>query len=372
MPSEIVMPKLGLTMTEGTLQEWKVQPGETFVKGQALFAVETEKIVNEIEADFGGTMASHVVQVGETVPVGAVVALVSTRDGNRSRPKPERICATPYARTLAEGRGVSLAQVVPSEDGGTIRARDVDRFCEAQRLQRSSVAVRSPVERIKPTSAQKAMAKRLEAVKHGTPHFYLATEADVTGLLDLRRGLNLPVKVTLTHCLLAAIGSALKAFPNINRVWEKGEILQFSSCNISVAVETDHGLYVPVVVDVDAKTLGELAKTANAAIEKARAGRLTAGDMAMSAITLSNAGMHDVTWLTPIINLGQSSIIGVASVRDVFRPDGAKNPVLRKALGMAFSGDHRIHTGVEGLQFLNRVKSLLENPGMLLGDPGTP
>jgi pyruvate dehydrogenase E2 component (dihydrolipoamide acetyltransferase) len=133
-----------------------------------------------------------------------------------------------------------------------------------------------------------------------------------------------------------------------------------------MAVETDKGLFVPVVRDAGTMSLDEVAAQARALVAKTRAGNLAAADMEGGAVAVSNAGMHDVTWLTPIINPGQSAIIGVGSVREVFRPDSAGAPELRREMGLVFSGDHRVHTGVEGLEFLNRVKAYLENPLRLL------
>ncbi|MGY8850873.1 MAG: dihydrolipoamide acetyltransferase family protein [Pseudomonadales bacterium] len=407
MSGELLMPQLGLTMTEGTLQEWMVQPGDRYIKGQVLFVVETEKAANEIEALTEGTLLRHEIGEGETVPVGTVVAIITEQGEERpnmavietiikskkaieSAPKadirkvskPEliettgateqttsqRIYATPLARRQASQNDISLDKLTGTGARGMIKIRDVKNYLQASNgLKKPAI---EQIQRVQPSPVQKAMARRLASVKQGTPHFYLSTEVDMTNLLLARQELNSEnrgAKVTLTHFLLMAIGNALEEFPNINRCWDKNEIVQYSSSHIAVAVETNQGLYVPVVRDVAEKSLSELILQTNRMIEKARAIKLTAAEMEGCSTTLSNAGMYDVTWLTPIINLGQSSILGTGSVREIFRPDENGKPVLKKEMGVVFSGDHRVHTGVEGLKYLNRIKSLLESPLILLG-----
>jgi pyruvate dehydrogenase E2 component (dihydrolipoamide acetyltransferase) len=226
--------------------------------------------------------------------------------------------------------------------------------------------------RVKPTPIQAAMARRLSQVKHGVPHFYLSTEAEISSLLDLRADLNQDTerpKLTLTHFVLAAVGRALADCPGMNRVWVDGEIIEFASTDVSMAVETENGLYVPVVHAAGSASLDQVAARARTVIDKARAGRLSAAEMEGAALAVSNAGMHDVTWLTPIINAGQSSILGIGSVREMFRPGPEGAPSLRREMGLVFSGDHRVHTGVEGLTFLNRIRTYLETPLRLLRAP---
>lgn len=410
MTVDLLMPKLGLTMTEGVLLEWKVAPGDSFTRGDILFVVETDKAATDIEAEADGRLVERLVGEGETAPVGQPVGRVSgaagrveaaaaangkSADGNSSagRTMPAaasdattsaasahaaasaRIVATPLARRMARAGGVDLSEVTGSGPRGRIKAVDVERTVAS--LAATPTDVR-PVDttasaaqplRSRPTPTQAAMARRLSAVKQGVPHFYLSTEVEVSALLKLRADLNADAswpKLTLTHFLLAAVGRALAAHPGINRVWDDGEIVAYASTDVSLAVETGGGLYVPVVRDCGGDSLDRIAAAARAAVERARIGRLSAAEMEGAAIAVSNAGMHDVTWLTPIINPGQSAILGVGSVRELFRPDAAGNPALRREIGLVFSGDHRVHTGVEGLAFLNSLKALLETPARLL------
>jgi pyruvate dehydrogenase E2 component (dihydrolipoamide acetyltransferase) len=215
------------------------------------------------------------------------------------------------------------------------------------------------------------MARRLTAVKQEVPHFYLALDVEVSRLLALRTELNLlaaPVKLTLNHFIVAAIGRALKDLPQANRIWADGEIVTYASTDVGVAVSTERGLLVPVVRDAGRVSLLEAARRTQAQVERARAGTLTADDMSGGAITVSNAGMHNVRFMTPIINPGQAMILGVGSVDQVFRPDAEGKPALRQEMGLVLAGDHRILDGVAGLAFLNRVAAYLEQPMKLLLD----
>lgn len=397
MPVDLLMPKLGLTMSEGVLLEWKAAPGDKVTKGQVLFVVETDKTATEIEAQADGVLDEQLVAEGETALVGALVGRLSGEsearaNGAKSDPKPDapsgnvtlapaapsvrqppasrkdRIIATPLARRVARERGIDLSTLTGSGPRGRIKRVDVE---NAPKRTDTSPVFREAVQatRVKPSSTQAAMARRLAAVKQGVPHFYLSSEVEVSALLKLREELNADSerpRLTLNHFILAAVGRALYDLPSANRVWADGEIVTFAQSDVSMAVETERGLFVPVVRAAGTISVDEVAAQARELVEKSRTGRLSAADMEGGAVAVSNAGMHDVTWLTPIINPGQSAIIGVGSVREVFRPDSIGAPELRREMGLVFSGDHRVHTGVEGLAFLNRVKAYIENPLRLL------
>jgi len=216
---------------------------------------------------------------------------------------------------------------------------------------------------------QATMARRLSDVKHGVPHFYLAAEAEVSALEALRAKLNpageLP-RLTLTTFIVAAVGRALADIPEANTVWSDGELLTFAAADVGIAVSAPSALYVPVLRDVGRKSLLILAEESQALIARARQGRLTRDEMVGGAFTVSNAGMHNVTYLTPIVNPGQSAILGVGSVRGVFRPDPEGQPALRRELGLVLAADHRVFDGVAGLALLNRIISYLESPIRLL------
>ena len=216
------------------------------------------------------------------------------------------------------------------------------------------------------------MARRLSEVKQGVPHFYLAAEAEVTALIALRGTLNAEAgrpRVTMTTFIVAAVGRALADLPDANTVWMDGELVTFGAADVGVAVNAPQGLYVPVVRDAGRKSIERIAAESRALVERAREGKLTLDEMAGGAFTVSNAGMHNVTYMTPIVNPGQSAVLGVGSVRQVFRPDDEGRPALRQELGLVLAADHRVFDGVSGLELLNGIIGYLESPSGLLRTP---
>ncbi|NUB10791.1 2-oxo acid dehydrogenase subunit E2, partial [Azospirillum sp. Vi22] len=302
----------------------------------------------------------------------------------------ERILSTPLARRRAEGLGVDLGTVTGSGPRGRIKVADVEAAAQtrptsqpasrpAPQPEPQAPKIETPTgERSKPTTLQATVARRLTAAKRDVPHFYLAAEAEVTELAALRDRLNadtesgLP-RISMTHLVLAAVGRALAAMPEMDRVWDDepsgGAILSLGQGDIGMAVDTPRGLVAPVLHGAATLPLDRLATEAASLTRRARDGRLTEEDFQGGAITVSNAGMHNVTYMTSIINPGQSSILGVGSVRSVFRPDDAGAPVLKRELGLVLSADHRLFDGVTALAFLNRIIAGLERPLRLLRAP---
>ena len=421
MKRKLLMPKLGLTMTEGVIAEWSVKPGASFKAGDTLFVVETDKVANEIPADADGMLAEAVAGVGQTLAVGEIVgwwddgtsgtesattsateqagsvavtahisatgvavpmqaaAAVAAQSGAA-----QRIRSSPMARRLAEMESVDLAVVPGTGPRNAVRAQDVRDYLQ-HRAAASPVIASAPAAaasvvpsaeaaidnglRIKPSLVQAAMARRLVAVKQQVPHFYLAVEAEVTKLLALRAEINggdPAVRLTINHFVLAAVGRALVDLPGANAVWSDGDILRFRSADVGIAVNSDKGLFVPVLRDAGRLSLNALAQTSSQLVERARAGVLSVPEMQGGAITVSNAGMFNVKFMTPIINPGQAMILGVGSISKQFRPDAEGRPALTQEMGLVLAGDHRLLDGVSGLRFLNRIVHHIERPLHLL------
>jgi pyruvate dehydrogenase E2 component (dihydrolipoamide acetyltransferase) len=412
MQHKILMPKLGLTMAEGVISECMVAVGAPFKADEGLFVVETDKVATEVPAEGSGVLTEIIFAAGETVPVGEVVAYWSDAKGEvasaakvlQKQEKPvacaptpaakasvepasasvitlsssERVLATPLARRLAEQRGVNLREISGTGPRGAVKARDVQAFEPADKAVSATAAPAAtpartegldPGTRSRPGSVQAAMARRLTAAKQDVPHFYLSVEVDVGRLLAVRAEVNTitdPFRLTLNHFIVAAVGRALRDMPQANRVWADGEILSYTSADVGVAVNTERGLFVPVVRDVGRLSLVDGARQTQEKTEAARNGTLKPDDMAGGAITVSNAGMFNVKFMTPIINPGQAMILGVGSISDVFRPDTEGKPVLKKEMGLVLAADHRLLDGVSGLTFLRHVTGYLEQPLKLL------
>lgn len=417
MLRDLLMPKLGLTMAEGLIIEWKVAPGKAFAKGETLLVVETEKIAMEIEAEFTGMMAEILVSQGSIAPVGSVIArwrtTAGTEEASRRSPAsalrasvgdievrpsaadrpiasvsvlpvqtPEaRPKGTPLARRFARQHGIDLDSVRGSGPSGRITVADVEAAAKAStqlpavggRKGRAAPSIDLGI-RVPAGPTQRAMARRLTAVKQEVPHFYLAAEAEVTTLLSLRESLNndpgFP-RITINHMVVAALGRALLDLPQANRVWVDGQVVTFASTDVGIAVHSPRGLFVPILRDAGRAKLDAVAEESARLIEKTREGLLEANDMTGGAVAVSNAGMFNVSYLTPIINPGHSAILGVGSLRRLFRPDAGGRPALRQEIGLVLACDHRVFDGVSGLELLNRVIGCLENPFWLFRDSGS-
>jgi pyruvate dehydrogenase E2 component (dihydrolipoamide acetyltransferase) len=399
--NDLLMPKLGLTMTEGLLAEWVVGVGDAVTRGDVLYVVETDKVATEITAEGDGTISEILVAAGETVPVGTVVArwtgpgqglggdvgasqpvsdaaMADSGENGETpaswepRPIAGRVIVTPLARRLAREHGVDLGTLRGSGPRGRIKAADVRAALSVPCTEVPLIEPSAPLPagaRKRVSGVAQAMARRMVEAKQAVPHFYLAAEAEVSELLVLRERLNgqqdLP-RLTLNDFVIAAVARALESMPEHNRIWSDGGIVQFEHVDVGIAVASERGLMAPVLHDLAGCAIDVIAGRAGELIKRTRAGKATRRDLEGGAITISNAGMFNVTYMTPIINPPQSAILGVGSVRELFRPNGDGAPVLKREIGLVLAADHRLHDGAGAAQFLNCIIRLLQDPYLLL------
>lgn len=419
--TDLVMPKFGLTMTEGLLTEWHVVPGAAFSAGDILFTVETEKVANEVEAEADGVLTEIVVPAGETVPVGSPIArlaqagddagsageeaqsprlapapapapspdtedapsarkLMAEHDLAREQVTPTgrngrvtkgdvlRVIATPLARSIATKEGLDLHRVEGTGPMGRIKARDVE---GAARAQPGPAIHPEPAHarEIVPDAVRLATARRVSAAKRDIPHFYVTHEAELSALTALRAQLNADPdgpRVTVTHMLIRALGVVLTEHPAMNRIWAGDHIIAFSQVDIGMVTQTPDGLRIPVIRDAGRAALDDIAAQARDLAERARSGGLGASDVGDGVISISNVGMMGVTSLTPIINPPNAMILGVGAERQLFRPDENGAPALRREMTLTLACDHRIIDGADAARFLADFIALLETPLRLL------
>ena len=383
--AEIVMPKLGLTMTEGLLADWRVQPGARVAAGDILFVVETEKIATDIEAASEGEILELLVPAGSTVPVGTPVARWTGAASGAAETAPAvaetppaappvrqpvasgtRVLATPLARRLARERGIDIAAVTGSGPRGRIKAKDVPQAAPPATAPQATGEF-IPLDRVRAASA-----RRLTQAKQEMPHFYVGATAEISRLLALRdewRDIAGAPRLTVTHAVLAAMGRALLAMPGLNRVWEGDGWRRIATPDVGLAVDTPRGLFAPVLRDAGRLTLDVLAERANALVERARAGRLSPDELEGGCISLSNVGMFGARFLVPIVNPGQSMILGLGAMESLFRPDANGAPALRREVTLVLSADHRVLDGAAAAAFLARIVACLERPLALLRPP---
>ncbi|MGV6806470.1 MAG: 2-oxo acid dehydrogenase subunit E2 [bacterium] len=447
--AEILMPKLGLTMTEGLLSEWCVGVGDSYRTGDTLFVVETEKIANEIQAESDGVIAAILVGVGDTVPVGTPVARTGGDDeidhrapaagrsednkssdaaqpeipddiqldekrpsdadlrvvatpsarrlareegvdlqtisgtGPRGRVNPEdvriaaaritngegRVVATPAARRLAKQRGLDFRKMVGTGSNGQIKLRDV----QAAAMKSGGIKDARLLENAKELpidNVRAATARRVSAAKRDIPHFYISRHVEVSALQKLRSELNnqktLSARISVTHMLAKGLALALVKMPQLNRVWVDDRVLQFDSVDVGIVSETEDGLRIPVLRDVDQSSLPEVAVAAKAVAGRIRSGSLLSSDVGGGSVSISNVGMLGADSLTPIISPPQSMILGVGGEQQLFRPDELGAPKLCNEVILTLACDHRLIDGADAARFLSLLVELLENPHSLL------
>jgi pyruvate dehydrogenase E2 component (dihydrolipoamide acetyltransferase) len=391
--NELVMPKLGLTMTEGVLADWKVRPGDRVRAGQVMFVVETDKIANEIDAPSDGEIVEILVESGVTVPVGAPLArwtgagLALSDDGvgaaalpqQQSRPmhgaadnaSAGRVKATPLARRMARTNQLDISSVAGSGPGGRIKAADVEQALSAAAPRPKVIAAPRPAagpERITPSAKHLAMARRVMAATREIPHFYVTRAAEISALAALRGEMNATSgpKITVTHFLIKAVGRALIAIPKANRIWDNETLVGLPDSDVGMVVNSDDGLFIPVLRNVGDKALDRIALEADGLAGRARLGQLARDDMEGAAISISNLGMAGAASLAPIINPPHSAMLGVGAVSEIFRPDQNGAPVLRREVTLTLACDHRVHDGMMAARFLNSIVQGLEAPHSLL------
>jgi pyruvate dehydrogenase E2 component (dihydrolipoamide acetyltransferase) len=382
MATAIVMPKLGLSMTEGLIAEWLVAPGDEVAAGQLLFVVETDKISNEIEAPAPGRIVSLLVGAGDTVDVGAPVAmwtgpgavgapspLVPDETDPADAPAPlarlcdggQRIRSTPFARRLAKLDGIEIAQIAGTGARGRIQARDVQ----------AAIDARARLARLAPATGRDLrplIAARVSRSKAEIPHFYVAADARFDALNTLRGDLNAdsraPRKLSVTAFLAIAVARALVLVPEANVVWRGNRAEPLSRIAIGIAVDSADGVMAPVVPVTGG--VHAFADALDGAIERARQGRIGATDAGEAAIGISNVGMFAVRSLTPIIDPDQSFMLGVGAPQAVFRPGPNGAPMMVQEVTLTLACDHRAIDGAGAARFLATIVELLEHPARLL------
>lgn len=380
MPTDLVMPQLGLTMTEGKILQWYKKIGEPFHAGEPLFEVETDKVNMEVEATEDGTLAEIVAPLDELLPVTTVIARYVRKSEAAQEPaEPERrIISSPRARRAAEAAGIRLEALAGTGPNGRIVEQDVLRVAAA----RAPAAIIDPPPPPAPPTPPSAAPVPLSRTRRITaertahsfqraPHFYLTREIDASELLALKRTLSTALtrrggpKLSVTDLLIRAMALAIADHPEVNASWQDDRIVPHSEIAIGVAIAQDDGLLVPVLRDIAAQDIPSIARRRNELVERARAGRLAASDFGAASATLSNLGMYGVDQFQAILNPPESLIAATGRIRDrIVAVNGA--PAVRPTLFCTISADHRVLDGAQAAHFLAALAESLESPGLLL------
>ena len=406
----ITMPRWGIEMQQGTITQWHATPDQAIGRGAPLLDVETEKIVNSVEAPLDGTLRRILAEVGSTQVVGTLIAVLADpsvpdaeidafiasfgTDGAAlasaaaagtaaterapTAPSDEAPRVSPIARRLAERLGVDITKVKGTGSQGRVSKEDVEAYAAATQGSGGPALPLSPAAppatataqtgpaREKMSSMRATIARRLLESKQSIPHYRLAVDVDLTNLLARRAELNAGggTKLSVTDLLLRAVALALVRHPGVNAQLHEDEVLKFPHADISVAVATDAGLVTPIVRSADTKSATQIAGEVADLSVRARAGALTREEITGGTFTVSNLGMFGVDRFDAIINPPQVAILAVGAGSDrVVARDG--QAAVAKVATLTLSCDHRVVDGAAGARFLATLRELVEQPASL-------
>lgn len=259
----------------------------------------------------------------------------------------KRLRITPAAKTLAGREGIDLLEIAQETNENNISIEAV----------RRAVAEKPKVM----SKLRQAIARHLTQSYTTTPHFFVTVSIDVTDLLQFVKELKIANKpYSFTGFIIKAAAMSLMEYPELNSVSDGKTIRRRSRANIGLAVDIEDGLVVPVIHNAHALSLDELYRTATNLVRKARAGKLTPGELSGGTFTISNMGMLNIENFTAIINPGESAILAVASIEE--KPVAREGKVvIRSMMKVTLSSDHRIVDGAMAAKYINHVKALLED-----------
>lgn len=397
MAEALLMPTLGLTMTEGTVDQWYKQVGDTIAKGEAVVSISSEKLTHDVESpadgvllainvDNGGEMIcqgviGYVGAEGEEVPSGEelvveevveikeeTVAVVKEAAPVPNRDDNERIFATPLARKIAEEKGYALEDIVGTGGNNRITKRDVERYIP---IVQGNVTAQTIGEGLE--GMRKVIAQRMHNSLHQTAQLTLHRKANITNLLAFRKELKVKAGPNLSRSalsintlLIKAVSLALKDLPEMNASYDGLEYLRHEEVHMGIAVAVDDGLVVPVIKQVDTKSLSQIGEkfveVTSQAIDGTLPGELYSG----STFTITNLGSAGIEYFTPILNTPEVGILGVGNTTSklIFNEEKEVQEIEELPLSLTF--DHQVVDGSPAAEFLGRIVYYLENPYLLV------
>jgi pyruvate dehydrogenase E2 component (dihydrolipoamide acetyltransferase) len=404
---EITMPKLSDTMTEGTVVVWRKAVGSQVERGEVIAEVETDKATMELESFASGTLLEIRVAAEKTVPVGTVIGLVGTAEEQSAAPPASPLPATPpepraesvpspsppvpavsvavesvdgvlaapVVRRRARELGIDLAKLAGSGPGGRILLEDLAPG-ETRRLPEPPV----PGPAVKPaepapvaggpdgeplSKMRLAIARTVSESWRTIPHFSVTVEVRMDAAERFRQQqLGQPPGLSLTALLIKAVVLALREFPRLNASLQNDRLIVHPQINIGIAVRRDEGLLVPVLRECASLPLPEVAKRTAQLVERARQGQLSQAELGGGTFAISNLGMYGVHSFVALILPPMAAVLAVGAVRDGVVVE-QQQLVAARLLSLTLSADHRVADGAYAAEFLQYLKSVLEQPERL-------
>ncbi len=418
MATEITMPKLSDTMTEGRLISWKKSVGEKVSRGDIIAEVETDKANMELEAFVSGTLLETRVKPGEMAPVGTVIAVVGeagevvqaqpakeaalpATEPERPRPEPavaaaatsqadtepvteesaeagEKEKASPMVRRLARERGIDLKMVKGSGQDGRILKEDLELFLKERQVQKQAQPTAAkpepqpepaPIpsgESLPLSRMRAAIARTVSRSWREIPHFSVTVCIDMGEAEEVRRELKgAGTPVSISDMIVKAAAMALRCFPALNNSFAGEGIVVNGEINIGLAVALEDGLVVPVIRGCDVLSLKEIAERSRGLVERARSGKISEAELSGGTFTISNLGMFGVEEFMAVILPPQGGILATGGVCNEAL---VKNDrlIAGRVMRATLSADHRLIDGAYAAQFLGELKRVLENPATML------
>ena len=404
MPIEIIIPRFGWNMDEGIFGEWLKRDGDQVDAGEPIFTLETDKAINEVEATDSGTL--HILpdgpQEGQTVSVGmrvgfllandevppdvtpsadtaaaevrlssssaAEVASITSMSTAKSTARTEvsaRVRISPRAKHVAAELNVAFTGLAGTGKNGRIRERDVRAVADSRSTTTSTTA---PAATAAISALRKTIADRMMASVANTAPVTLTTRLDATNLVSLREQFRTTQKTpghvgpSYTDILTKLTAVALQQHPLLNCRWQDDALVTSDAVHMGIAVDTEAGLLVPVIHDVQQLTLQQISERSRDLIERAKRRRLSSDELQGSTFTITNLGAFGIDAFTPIINFPETAILGVGAIRR--EPAVIEDRVEpRDQMTLSLTFDHRAVDGARAARFLASVRECVENPG---------
>ncbi len=408
----ITMPRLSDTMTEGKVAKWHKNVGDTVKEGDLLAEIETDKAVQDFESEFNGVLLKQGVEEGGAAPVDSVLAIIgpegtdvsgvgAPKAASSSSEKPaeqktevkseekaspaadssytDRVAISPLAKKMAQDKGVDINSIEGSGENGRIVKKDIENYQPSASKPAASAPAASPAAQVALSFVQgedtetpnsqvrNVIAKRLSESKFTAPHYYLMVEINMDKAIEARKEINsLPdTKISFNDMIIKATAVALRKHPQVNSSWAGDKIIHRGNINVGVAVAIPDGLVVPVLKNTDQMNYTQISAAVKDMAARAKNKGLKANEMEGSTFSISNLGMFGIETFTSIINQPNSAILSVGAI--IEKPV-VKNGqiVVGNIMKLSLACDHRVVDGATGAQFLQTLKTYLENPLTLL------
>ncbi len=403
--AEIVkMPRLSDTMTEGVVSKWHKKEGEEIKEGDLLADIETDKATMEFESFQEGVLLYIGVKESESAPVDSILAILGNKgedisslldqeNTKYSNPPNEltiqeeintrsdkqldtnkkintasfsnnekRLKISPLARKIANKKGIDIKNIKGSGDHGRIIKRDLEGLGGKNTIEQIQSTTNQPLSQMR-----KTIASRLSESKFSAPHFYLTTKINVDSLIELRTNLikNLDTKISFNDIIIKAVAFSLSKHPNINVSWGEESIIINKDINIGVAIAVEDGLIVPVIKNTDQHNILDISEKIKEFVDKANKKKLNLDELSGNTFTVSNLGMFGIDEFTAIINPPDACILAIGAIKQTaIVKDGELG--IGNIMKVTLSSDHRIVDGAQGAQFLKTLKTMLENPLLMI------